>query len=107
MDILRELWLLFYDWFMRISARPGFWVGFVFGAVAFAGVAFVVFQVQVWWGQVTAIFKPLKVTHTTSATPAQVASGSCRAFVVGLVVLAFIVCVLIGIVSPGILEGVF
>jgi hypothetical protein len=103
---LRGLWYLIYDWFLRISARPGFWVGYVFGTVAFATIAFVVSQIQLWWRETTTLFKPQMVAHLTSATPAQVTNSSRRALMLGLLVFASIICVLIGILFPGTLERI-
>lgn len=106
MDALRELGDLLYGWFMGVSAEPGFLSGVVIGVFGLAIVAFVVFRVRVWWGHVTAPFSPLRVTHTTSETPAGVVLSSCTTFVVGLLVFACVIGIVIEMLRPGTLQEV-
>jgi len=82
-DELRELVYLIRDWL--VSAEPGFWDGFWLGVVTLAIVAFLAFMVRIWWGEVTAPFRPQTVTHMTGSTPAQVTRRSCTAFVTGII----------------------
>jgi hypothetical protein len=101
MDALRELGDLLCAWFLDVSAEPGFLSGVLIGAFGLAVVAFVVFRVRVWWGSVTAPFAPLRVTHTTSETPASVVLSSCTTLVVGLLVFACIIGIVAEILRPG------
>lgn len=101
MEELRELGYLLRDWLVDVSAEPGFFSGVLIGAVGLAIVAFIVFRVRVWWGQVTAPFSPLRVTHTTSETPAGVMLGSCTSFVLGLLVFACIIGIAVEVLRPG------
>jgi hypothetical protein len=100
-DALGELGDLVCDWFVEVSAEPGFLSGVLVGVFGLAVVAFVVFRVRVWWGNVTAPFAPLRVTHTTSETPAGVVLSSCTTFVVGLLVFACIIGIVVEILRPG------
>ena len=106
MDPLCELWYLFLDWLVDVSAEPGFFSGAVIGAVGVALAAFAVFQVRFWCGKVKAPFKPQTVTHKTDKTPAQVVGSSCSTFVVGVVVIAFVICVLACILYPRAVQEV-
>jgi hypothetical protein len=84
-----------------VSAEPGFLSGVLIGVLGLAVAAFVVFRVRVWWGDVTAPLAPMRVTHTTSETPAQVMLSSCTTLLVGLLVLACIVGIVAEILWPG------
>jgi hypothetical protein len=101
-----ELGPLVRDWFQGVSGEPGFWSGVLVGVVGFAVIAFLAFKVRVWWGVVTAPYRPQSVKHVTSATPAQVTYRSFRALVLGPLVFACVVCTLIEVLCPGTLEGV-
>jgi hypothetical protein len=78
------------DWVKTASALPGFEKGLIVGIVGFAGFAFVIFFVRWWWGEVTAPYRPQRVTHTTSQTPSDVSRRSCLALLVGLAVVVFL-----------------
>ena len=106
MDALRELGYLIYGWLVDVSAEPGFWPGVLMGVAGFALTAYMMFMVRVWWGNVTAPYRPQRVTHVTDATPAQVTSKSLRALVLGLLIFTCVVCGLIEILLPGGLQGV-
>jgi hypothetical protein len=103
-DVLRELGYLIYDWLVDASAEPGFWSGVVVGMAGLAVAAFVVFQVKVWWGKVTAPLQPQKVSHTTDKTPAQMLVSSCTTLLVGIVVFVCVMSILIEVLSPGTLQ---
>jgi hypothetical protein len=105
-DPLRELGYLIWQWFVGVSGEPGFLSGVVIGALGLALVAFVVFRVQVWWGEVKAPFRPQTVTHKTDKTPAQVVGSSCSTFLLGLLVFVCIISLLIEILWPGTLLKV-
>jgi hypothetical protein len=101
MDVLRDLANLIYGWLVDVSAEPGFWGGFLIGFAALAIGMFFVFRIQIWWGDVTAPFRPQTVTHTTSNTPAGVVGSSCITFVLGLLVMLCIISIVVGILFPG------
>ena len=105
-DPLSELRYLVWQWFLGVSGEPGFMSGLCLGTAGLALAAFVVFRVQKWWGGVTAPFKPQTVVHKTDKTPAQVVSGSCSTFFLGIMVFACVVVLLVGIARPGTLEQV-
>lgn len=106
MDSPGELGPLIRDWFLDVSDEPGFWSGVLVGVVGFAVIAFAVFTVRVWWGAVTAPYRPQSITHVTSATPAQITYRSFRALVLGLLIFACVICMLTERLRPGTLQGV-
>ena len=106
MDPLGELGYLIWQWFVDVSGEPGFMSGLCLGTAGLALAAFVIFRVKTWWGAVRAPFKPQTVVHKTDKTPAQVVSGSCSTFFLGIMVFACVVVLLVGIAMPGTLEQV-
>ena len=106
MGALRELGYLIYDWLVDVSTEPGFLSGLLIGVAGFALVAFVVFRVRVWWGDVTKPFKPQAVTHKTDKTPAQVVGSSCSTFFLGLMVFLCVISLVMEIIHPGTLLKV-
>ena len=106
LDVLREFGYQIRDWLEDVSAEPGFPAGFWLGVAAFAVGAFLVFQLRIWWGGVTAPFRPQTMTHTTSRTPAHVAGSSCMTLVVGIVVIVVIVFILVAVFLPDVLGAV-
>lgn len=106
MDELRELAYLIYDWLLSVSGKSGFVAGFWLGVAALAVASFLAFVVRVWWGEVTAPYRPQTVVHRTSRTPAEISRRGCMVFVVGILVVASLACILMEMVSPGMLEGV-
>jgi hypothetical protein len=103
---LRQLVRMFQCWLTDASCKPGFWSGALIGAAGLAIVTFIVFKVRIWWGNVTAPYRPQAVTHTTDATPAQVTNRSFKALVVGLLVFACFLCTVVEMIYPGILREV-
>jgi hypothetical protein len=106
LDVLREFGYLIYDRLDDVTAEPGFSAGFWLGVAALAVGMFLIFRLRVWWGDVTAPFRPQRVTHTTSRTPAEVAGNSCRSLVLGIVVIVVIVFILVAVFFPDVLEAV-
>jgi hypothetical protein len=104
LEPLRQLVRMFQCWLTDASCKPGFWSGALIGAAGLASVTFIVFRVRIWWGNVTAPYRPQAVTHTTGATPAQVTKNSLKAFVLGVVTFACILCTAIEMMYPGILR---
>jgi hypothetical protein len=101
MDGLRELSYLVYDWLVDISAESGFFSGVVTGALGLALVAFVVFQVQVWWGRITASLRAEETGDRTGEVAARDLRSSVVIFALGLLVFACIVSILIETLRPG------
>jgi len=106
LEPLHQLVRLFHCWLTDESCKPGFWSGALIGAAGLAIATFIVFRVRIWWGNVTAPYRPQAVTHTTGATPAQVTNRSFKALVVGLLVFACILCTVVEMIYPGILRDV-
>jgi hypothetical protein len=106
MNALSELGYLIWQWLVGVSGQPGFFTGVLIGALGLGLVAFVVFQVQVWWGNVKAPFRPQTVTHKTDKTLAQIVRGSCATFVLGIMVFLCVVSLLVEIAIPGALLRV-
>ena len=106
MDPLSELGYLIGQWFLDVSGEPGFMSGWCLGVAGLALAAFVVFRVKTWWGDVRAPFKPQTVVHKTDKTPAQVVSGSCSTFFLGIMVFVCVISLLIEIAIPGTLLRV-
>jgi hypothetical protein len=96
LEVTGSLW----KWLVGASREPGFWSGLLMGATGFAALAFIVFKVQVWWGVVTAPYRPQRVTHTTSETPAQVSNRSLKALLLGVLVFTCVLCALAGMLYP-------
>jgi hypothetical protein len=65
-----------------------------------------IFKARVWWGRVSAPYRPQTVTQTftTKDTPAQVMSRSLRAILVGFGVVVCVTCALAEMAFPGTIK---
>lgn len=106
MEDLYRLKDLLWQWFLEESEQPGFELGVCVGLLVAGGVALLVyfiFTTRVWWGQVSAPYRPQTVTQTftTKDTPARVMSRSLRAIVIGFVIVTCVICMLVEMAFPG------
>ena len=65
--------------------------GFLLGVIVLGVIAFIVFRIRVWWGEVTKPFKKQTVTHQTDASPFEILSASCCSLFSGIGILLLIV----------------
>ena len=107
MEDLHRLKELLWQWFLESAAQPGFGAGLCAGCCVMLALGSLSF-VRVWWGQVSAPYRPQTITQTftTKDTPAQVMSRSLRAILVGFGVVLCVACVLVEMLVPGIIETV-
>jgi hypothetical protein len=109
MEDLHQLKELLRQWLLEAAEQPGFEIGVFVGVsamIVLVLLSYFSFKVKVWWGQVSAPYRPQTVTQTftTKDTPAQVMSRSLRAILVGFGVIMCIACMLAEVAFPGIIE---
>lgn len=107
MEELHRLKDLLWQWFLEASEQPGFGAGMCIGMLGVAVLGYSFFMIRVWWGNVTAPYRPQTITQTftTRNTPAQVMSRSLVAIVVGFVAMLCITCVVAEMLFPGLIEA--
>jgi hypothetical protein len=106
MGELHRLKDLLWQWLQDASKQPGFGAGVCVGVLCVAVLGYIFFTFRVWWGQVSAPYRPQTITQTftTRDTPAQVMSRSLRAILVGFGAIMCVACVLAEMLVPGIIE---
>ncbi|MGD1995299.1 MAG: hypothetical protein PVH62_00850 [Anaerolineae bacterium] len=95
MDIRQQLLELLSEWLAESRAMAGFERGLCAGCAGALILSFGAFMVRIWWGKVTAPYRPQKVTLTTAKTPAQVQRDSCL-----WLLIALLGCLVLTIVFP-------